>query len=151
MKQKNLPSLLFVLTALFICNETKAQLSINSATFFIQPGATVTVQGDVTSNVDIQGSGKVLLNGSTNQNINMGGTVIQNLEINNSSNATLASNAKVGKSLTFTNGKITLGANNFILSDSATTFGQGTGKFLETNSTGQVVKQLIANVTSYEV
>ena len=35
----------------------KSQLVIDNATFFIGSGATVTVQGNVTSNVDIQGTG----------------------------------------------------------------------------------------------
>jgi hypothetical protein len=50
-----------------------AQLFIDNAQFFIQPGASVTVQGDVTSNTDIQGTGKLVLKGSANQNVNMGG------------------------------------------------------------------------------
>ena len=49
-----------------------AQLKIDNAVFFIQPGATVTVQGDVTSNVDIQGTGLLQLKGSALQNVDMG-------------------------------------------------------------------------------
>ena len=54
-----------------------AQLTIQSgATFFIQSGATVTVQGDVVSNADIQGTGLLLLKGTSVQNINMNGFTV---------------------------------------------------------------------------
>jgi len=151
MIQQKLPFTFLATIALFFCNQTKAQLTINSATLFIQPGATVSVQGNITSNADIQGAGTVILNGSANQSVDMSGKTIQNLQINNTANATLASNIIVGKSLTFTAGKITLGTNNLTLVDTATTTGQGTGKFLETNSTGQVIKNLTKNVASVEI
>ncbi|MBK7678751.1 MAG: hypothetical protein IPJ29_04985 [Chitinophagaceae bacterium] len=71
-----------------ICFCAHSQLTINNAVFFIQSGATVTVQGDVTSNVDIQGTGLLQLKGSTLQNVDMGGFTIPNLEIDNPANAT---------------------------------------------------------------
>jgi len=126
-----------------------SQLYIDNATFFIQTGATVTVQGDVTSNVDIQGPGKVLLKGSTNQNVNMNGFTIPNLEMDNSANATLTGNARIGSSMLFTNGKITQGNFNVRLSDVATTTGGGASKFFETNGTGQLLKEVSSNLTNY--
>lgn len=142
---------IFLLIVLAVSNTSSAQLFIDNAQFFIQPGASVTVQGDVTSNTDIQGTGKIILKGAANQNINMGGFNIPNLEIDNASNVTLTGNLKVGSSLLFTNGKILLDANNLILSDVATVSGQGTGKFVETNSTGQLMKLLTTNVALVEL
>jgi hypothetical protein len=127
----------------------KAQLYIDNATFFIQTGATVTVQGDVTSNVDIQGPGKVLLKGTTNQNVNMNGFTIPNLEMDNTANATLLGNARIGTSMLFTNGKILQGNFNVRLADVATTTGGGVSKFFETNGTGQLLKEVSANLTNY--
>lgn len=128
-----------------------AQLSINNAQFFIQSGATVTVQGDLTSNTDILGTGKVLLKGSGNQNVNMNGFTIPNLEMDNAANATLTGNARIGSSLQFTNGKIILGTNDLRLSDVATTAGGGPSKFVETNGTGKLVKEITTNLTNYEM
>ena len=142
---------LLVISAVLVCQGAFAQLYIDNATFTIQSGATVTVQGDITSNADIQGTGKVLLKGAAMQNVNMAGFTIPNLEIDNIANATLTGDAKIGTSLLFTNGKITLGVNNLTLADIATVSGQGTGKFLETNSTGQVIQTITANVTNSEV
>ena len=141
----------FVLMSIMAANVASAQLFIDNAQFFIQPGASVTVQGDVTSNTDIQGTGKLVLKGSANQNVNMGGFSIPNLEMDNAANVTLTGNLKIGTSLLFTNGKILLGANNLTLADVATVSGQGTGKFVETNSTGQLVKLLTADVASLEL
>lgn len=150
MKLKKLPVLLFGL-GLIAASSASAQLFIDNAQFFIQPGASVTVQGDVTSNVDIQGTGKLVMKGSAVQNINMAGFAIPNLEVDNASNVTLTGNAKIGSSILFTTGKILLGANNLSLADVATVSGQGTSKFVETNGAGRLIKLLTANVTNYEM
>ncbi len=141
-----------LLLATYAANTASAQLFIdNNAQFTIQSGAVVTVQGDVTSNADIQGTGLLQMKGAGLQNINMNGFIIPNLEIDNAANVTLTGVAKIGSSLLFTNGKVLLGANNLILSDIATVSGQGAGKFVETNSTGKLVKLLAANVSSVEL
>ncbi|MCX6318033.1 MAG: hypothetical protein NTW29_12125 [Bacteroidetes bacterium] len=125
------------------------QLFVDNATLFIQTGATVTVQGDVTSNVDIQGPGKVLLKGSSNQNVNMNGFTIPNLEMDNTANATLTGNARIGSSMLFTNGKITQGNFNMRIADVATVTGGGASKFFETSGTGQLLKEVSSNLTNY--
>jgi hypothetical protein len=124
-----------------------AQLNIQSgATFFIQSGATVTVQGDVTSNADIQGTGLLLLKGSSAQNVNMNGfTVNANIEIDNANHVTLTGIARASGLLTFTNGKLILGNNNFILAATGNFAGAATGRFAETNGTGQFRKEITAN------
>ena len=128
-----------------------AQLKIDNAVFFIQPGTTVTVQGDVTSNVDIQGTGLLLLKGSALQNVNMGGFTIPNLELDNPANATLLNtNTRIGNSFVLTNGKFQTGNLNLSLSPTANITGANALKFIWTNGTGQLIKELIANVTAYE-
>ncbi|HWR33265.1 MAG TPA: hypothetical protein VN451_07065, partial [Chitinophagaceae bacterium] len=129
-----------------------AQLKIDNATFFIGSGATVTVQGDVTSNVDIEGTGLLQLKGSSLQNVDMGGNTIPNLELDNTSNATLLNtNTRIGTSLTFTNGKFQTGNLNLLLSTSATITGGSSSRFVWTNGTGQLIKQLSADVASFEL
>ena len=128
-----------------VCNFASAQLYIDNAQFFIQPGATVTVQGDVTSNTDIQGTGILQMKGTSLQNLNMNGFTIPNLEIDNTSNVTLTGVAKVSGVLTFTNGKLQLGANNFILASTGSFAGTpGTNKFAETNGAGQFRREISA-------
>lgn len=122
--------------AFVVCNPAKAQLTIDNAQFFIQPGATVTVMGDVTSNTDILGTGLLQMKGTAIQNINMNGFIIPNLEIDNTNNIVLTGSAKLAGNLTFTNGKMQLGSNNFILSVGSTVTGAADNKFLETNGTG---------------
>ncbi|MBC7888652.1 MAG: hypothetical protein H7Z13_12295 [Ferruginibacter sp.] len=133
----------FLVIAIAAANVASAQLFIDNATFLIETGATVTVQGDITSNVSIQGAGKVLLKGTSLQNVNMnnGGAAtnaytIPNLEIDNTANVVLTGNCKVGTSLLFTNGKVQLGNFNFLLDAATTVAGAADNKFLETNGTG---------------
>lgn len=124
-------------------NIASAQLYIDNAQFFIQPGATVTVQGDVTSNTDIQGTGVLQMKGTSLQNLNMNGFTIPNLEIDNTSNVTLTGAAKVSGVLTFTNGKLQLGTSNFTLTSTGSFAGTpGTNKFAETNGAGQFRKEI---------
>lgn len=146
---------LFSLTAfsLFLLSgSVHAQLYISAgSTFFIQPAGVVTVQGDITGLTDIQGGGKVLLKGSALQNVNMNGFIIPNLELDNTANAALTGNTKIGSSLLFTNGKILAGNFNLNLADVATVSGMGTSKFVETSGTGQVIKEMSTNLTSSEI
>jgi len=129
-----------------------AQLKIDNATFFIGAGATVTVQGDVTSNVDIQGTGLLQLKGSSLQNVDMGGHTIPNLELDNLSNATLLNtNARIGTSFLFTNGKFQTGNLNMIIASAATITGHGAAKFFQTNGTGQLMKELTGDIAGYEL
>lgn len=129
---------------LLLYANSNAQLYINGAQFLIESGATVTVQGDITSNVDILGAGKVLLKGTSNQNINMNNFTIPNLEMDNLSNVTLTGNAKIGTDLLFTNGKIILGTNNLTMAAAATITNPSSSKFIVTNSTGKLIKSALA-------
>jgi hypothetical protein len=141
-----------VLLTSVVALQMNAQLYINSGTtFYIQSGGVVTVQGDVISNVDIQGPGKVLLKGSSNQNVNMNGFSVLNLEMDNTANATLTGNARIGTSILFTNGKIQQGNFNVTLADVATNTGGGASKFFETNGTGQLLKNVSSNTANYEM
>lgn len=141
--------LLICLLALISANVGYSQLNVGTGQLFIQSGAIVSVQGDVTSSTDILGPGKILLNGTANQNVNMSGFSIPNLEVNNTANVTLTGNAKIGSSLLFTNGKIVLGTNNLELADVATTSGGGVNNFAETNGTGKLLKDITTNLTNY--
>ena len=125
---------------------SNAQLTIQSgAQFFIEPGATVTVQGDMTSNVDISGTGKILLKGSSNQNVNMNNFSIPKLEIDNVSNVTLTGAAKIGTDLTFTNGNIILGSNDLTMASGATFITPSNARFIVTNGTGKLIKSSLGN------
>jgi hypothetical protein len=134
-------------TAFPVCG----QLIINGGGFTIDSGAIVNVKGDLTGSSNIAGSGKVIMNGTTSQYLGLNGYSVPALEINNAQNITLTSAAKVQSALVFVNGRIIAGNNNFVLSSSAAASGMGTGKFVETNGTGQVVKELTSDITSFEM
>jgi hypothetical protein len=141
------------ITGCLMLSSTSAfsQLFIDNATFTIQASAVITVQGDVTSNVDILGPGKLQLKGSANQNVNMNGFTIPWLEMDNAANATLTGNAKIGTDLLFTTGKILAGNFNLKFAATATNTGAAAGKFIETNGTGQVQKDVSSNLTGYSL
>ena len=150
---KKLSFLVIFSSLLITVLQTHAQLTINNATFVIESGAVVTVQGNLSSDISIGGAGKIVMKGSGTQTMDMNGFTIPSLEIDNTANVTLTGNVTVGSSLLFTNGKIQLGDNDLTLASATTIAGQGlaSGNFIETNGTGQLFKQLTANVTNAEL
>ncbi len=129
-----------------------AQLNIDNGVFFIGSGATVTVEGYLTSNVDITGTGVLQLKGSAIQDVDMGGNTIPNLEIDNAANARLINTgARIGNSLLFTNGKMQTGNFNLAIAPAATITGANTNRFVWTNGTGELRKELTADIASYEL
>ena len=135
-----------ITVTLLLFTSTHAQLTIQSGSgFFIQPGATVTAQGDVTGNDHIQGTGLLLLKGNALQNLNMNGFVIPNLEIDNSNHVALTGGAKVSGLLTFTLGKLVLGNHAFTLTNTGVFAGAATGRFAETNGSGSFIKELTSD------
>lgn len=125
-----------------------AQLNINNAVITIESGAVVTVQGNLSSNTNINGAGKILMKGAAGQTMNMNGFTIPNLEIDNTNNVSVISDVKVGSTLAFTNGKFQLGSNNMILAAGTTSTGMGANKFIETNGTGYARRTLTADVSN---
>lgn len=136
---------------LFVIGKAQAQLTIEAANFTVQTGAAVSVQGNLTSTKDLPAMGKFLLNGSSAQEVNMGGKSIPNLEIDNSSGINLTGDARISNSLLFTNGKIITGYYNLSLANIASVTGMGTGKFIETDGPGQVFKEITTNLASTEM
>lgn len=134
----------------FITITAKSQLIINSsASFNIQSGALVVVQGDVTCSENISGTGSLSLKGSAIQNINMNGFEVPNLIIDNVTNANVTGNIKITNGVTFTNGKLILANNTVTLSATETNSNMATGKFFETNGTGVVKKEVTSDFSNY--
>ena len=88
----------------------------------------------------------VEFNGSVAQTIT-GDTTFDYLTLNNAAGLTLSSTTSsiiVNQKLTFTAGKITLGANNLTVSSTGTISGNDTSKYVVTNGTGQL-KQTVGS------
>ena len=138
--------------ALLLGAGTYSQLTIQSgATFFIQSGATVTVQGDVNSLANIQGPGVLQMKGSALQTLNMGGFSLDNLQIDNGNNVVLGGAALINTNLTFTTGKLQLSTFDLSLSNVATITGNDNTKYCITNSTGRLVKNGLTTAFTFPV
>ncbi|HSN07879.1 MAG TPA: hypothetical protein VLS85_02520 [Hanamia sp.] len=143
---------LFIISCVvFMFNSVKAQLTIDSVSFVVQTGAEVIDSGDISSAKGLPGFGKFLLQGIDSQSVNMNGNSIPNLEIDNSNGVWLTGDMRVSNSLLFTNGKFIINNHNFSLADIASVSGMGTGKFIQTDSAGQVFKEISADLTLNEI
>jgi len=146
--------LLPLLTMLLTVFSAEAQLVIDNATFFIGENAVVTVQGDLTTNVNIQAGGaaatqgKIQMKGSSLQTIAAGGNLIPRLEIDNASHVQLTQDLRVENRIDLLNGRLRTFNNNLILPATITVVGMNASRFIETNGTGAVRQLVPANVAS---
>lgn len=129
-----------------------AQLTIQSgASFIVEAGATVTIQGDLTSNADIQGAGTIQLKGTTPQTVNMNGFSIPNIEIDNSTNITLAGAVLINNTLTLTNGKVALNGFDLTLSNAGSIAGYDNSRYFITGGSGRLVKNALSTAFTFPV
>jgi len=142
----------FIVSSVFMFNGVNAQLTIDSVSFVVQTGAEVIDSGNISSAKGLPGFGKFLLQGIDSQFVNMNGNSIPNLEIDNSKGVWSTGDMRVSNSLLFTNGKFIINNHNFSLADIASVSGMGTEKFIQTDSAGQVFKEISNNnLTSNEI
>ena len=141
----------FIFCCLCFSIHGHAQLYINGGSIYLDSGAAVNIKGDLLSAQSIAGSGKVIMNGTSGQNLNMGGNLIPGLEIDNSQNVTLASNLKIQNQLSFVNGKIVTGNNDVTLASNMTCNGMGAGKMIDVSGGGIVYKELESNLINTEI
>jgi len=131
---------------------SQAQLGIQAGTTLtIESGTKMVLQGDLLSSVSVQGSGSIVMKGSGLQNINANGNTIPNLEIDNASNVLLTGSLKIGNNLLFTNGKLRIASADLIIISSSTITGNNSSRFVWTDGTGQLKKELTANISNYEL
>lgn len=81
----------------------------------------------------------VTFNGTELQSIS-GSPTFYDVVINNGANVSLANDLSVTNNISFTNGKIILGANNLTMSSGATFTGAGTSNYVVTNGDGYLIQ-----------
>ncbi len=157
------------LTFFALC--ANAQLVNNGATIVVQPGSILEVQGNIqnfsgtiTNNGEIRLTGdfvnndqfvsgvntKVVFHGSSDQNLESNGAVMEIVELDNSgSDVILTDNLTLKNELRFTgdNAQILIGPNNLILQTAAITTGADENNFIVTNGLGVVTKESLASFT----
>ena len=139
--------LFFLLTSLAL----QAQVNVQSVPIRIANGTSISIAGDLKSNQNISGDGKLVLIGNTIQDIDLSGNAISSLEINNSSGVNLLSNIKIDANLQFTNGKINIDNHDLIFSETANITGGDEFKYIATNGAGKAIKFINSNLTDFEI
>ncbi len=113
---------------------------VNHPGSLIQNAGSFTINGNLTNQASLKGSGTIELMGSSPQVLDMGGDSVQNLIINNAANATLTTPAVVMFNLDFQAGKLVLGSNNISLDEAATITNYTSSKYVVTNGTGNLIQ-----------
>lgn len=114
-------------TATIASGASLATLTVNSGTTASLSG-NLNLTGTYTNNGTVSGAGKIVLNGSSAQEIYGTGTT-GNLELNNSNGATIQDSLGINGILTLTSGTLTTNGKLKLEATGATTYGQiaGTG------------------------
>ena len=103
-------------------------------------GKDITMLGNWINNggefVEGTGNELVVFQGTSSQDIN--GETFNRVEIDNANGVTLSGDVTLNDRITFTNGDVTLGANNLIFENAATAAGQSDASHVVTNSTGEL-------------
>ncbi|MBN9381506.1 MAG: hypothetical protein J0H74_12115 [Chitinophagaceae bacterium] len=128
-----------------IAGALRAQLNVNNTILYIPGGDYVSVQKDVISNVNIQGTGKLLLNGKFGQVINMGGNKLYSMDINDTAGVKLASNMAADGIVSFINGIFDLQSYVLDLGSAGGTLNGETNGSRITATTGTVDKTAVFN------
>lgn len=152
---------------------THAQFLNDGATVTIQNGATLYIEGSVTNQntgsiindgtIEItddltntatmtnQADSKVIFSGATDSNVDAGGATFAEVIINKDAGkqVILTSDATISEDLLFTgdDNLVTLGANTLTLAAAATVSSPDDNEYVNTNSTGELVKQ---SMTTFE-
>lgn len=102
--------------------------TVLSGTTNTVPASGFSVKGTFNNAGTINGPGKIMLNGTTEQKI-YGGGIVENIELNNSNGATIEDSLIVKGVLTHTQGTLVTNGSLFLKATGATTYGQiaGTG------------------------
>jgi hypothetical protein len=130
---------------------TSGNFNMSSGSFFLSgtSGGDFNLAGNwnITGGTFTPNNRAVTFNGAAAQSIS-GATTFDFLTLNNTSGLTpaitLNNSINVGQTLTLTNGRIRLGANNLTVTNSAigSISGGATASFVETNSTGELIRSI---------
>ena len=122
-------------------------MNINNASIYIAPDAVIGLHGNgLSGSADILGKGKIILNGADSQVVSMNNFSLPQMEINNPQNVSLTSNLKLSSTLIFSLGKLKIGENNLILSDTSNILNADSSKFVVTNGSGKLIRSELGNI-----
>ncbi len=122
-------------------------MNINNASIFLAPNAVIGLHGNgLSGNADILGKGKIILNGVDSQVVSMNNFSLPQMEINNPQNVSLTSTLKLSSTLIFSLGKLKIGENNLILSDTSNILSADSSRFVVTNGSGKLIRSELGNI-----
>jgi hypothetical protein len=131
------------------CSTAKAQLYNHGETMFIDSSAVISIVGDVHTNRDIQGSGRLVFVGTAPQRLDANRHQLPSIDIRNPHHVFLASPAQINTALLLHSGKLFLGHNDLHLMPNAFISGNSPDRYLVTNGTG--VLRRYFNATASEL
>ncbi|MFM7711035.1 MAG: T9SS type A sorting domain-containing protein [Ferruginibacter sp.] len=120
------------------CSTAKAQLYNHGETIFIDSSAMISIVGDVHTNRDIQGSGRLVFVGTAPQRLDANRHQLPCIDIRNPHHVFLASPANINTALLLRSGKLFLGQHDLQLMPDAIITGSSADRYLVTNGAGQL-------------
>jgi hypothetical protein len=130
----------------FFCS---AQLQVErGAGLYLQHNALISLQGDLQSAENIDGTGTFILNGSDTQKIGASGHALPSVLIDNANGVSLTSSLKINNRLVLHAGNLSLNRNNIELGSEATAVGHASA-YIVSDGYGDVIKDVGANLDGF--
>jgi hypothetical protein len=127
-----------------------AQVNIQASTnVIVQANTFIVLTGNLVSASNITGNGTIAMKGTSLQSLNLNNLALPRLQINNPANIQLTGAVRIANQLEFINGRIIIGTKNLLLRPAATTLGAGSTRYVETNSSGALVRLVNGNLTNF--
>ena len=145
--QIHTPRFITLVFLMLACSTGNAQLYNYGETMFIDSSAVISIAGDVYTNRDIQGTGRLVFLGTVTQRLNANQHQLPSIEVRNSQHVFLTSPARINSALLFRSGKIILGNNNLHLMSDAIIEGNSTDRYIVTNGTGELHRYFNSTVS----
>ena len=139
---------ILVLLSLSLPFTAAGQVTIQKgATFYISANELMSIEGDLSTEEDIEGEGILILEGNTLQTVNFSNHKLSRLVVQNASNVQLASALGVVRGLRLITGRLQLGSNDLYLSEQCVVQG-GSSSYIEAGDKGKVVKLISRDVSN---
>lgn len=130
------------------CNFTIPSSFSYAGTVDVSNAGTLTIQNTSIPTFGVLSTGSTINYNATGSSQAVSGANYSNLTLNNTSNFTLGGAASVSGTLTFTNGRLDLGANNLTLT-SATVSGANSTNYFVTSGNGRLLRSIASGGGSF--
>lgn len=129
----------------------RAQLNVQSGgTLYLQENAELFIQGDIDVQDNVEGEGRIMLNGASQQIISTHNYSLPSLWLQNQYGVVLNSPLRISRSMVLQSGRLSLDKYNLELGTEATASGNSTA-YIAADGDGKIIKKVAADLSGFMI